>query len=179
MDDRSLLGSAFHELHGARLHGFAQLVTLGDAGQAARIASDALADGAAQARRLRHPERAAAWLRARVTRAAMRRRRFGGRRPTELQRSETLERLGVTSAAFVGLAALTPHERAALVAAELEHLDPLDVATVVGVEDGRLARLVARARRRYAIAAAGAEAELPAEGPLGTRVHALAGWNVR
>ena len=61
---------AFRELHGSRLHGFAQLLVLGDRHAAAKLASDALADGAARVDELRHPERAAAWLRRRVVERA-------------------------------------------------------------------------------------------------------------
>src|SRR6187431_2709085 len=71
-----VLRAAFRELHGRRLHGFALLLTLGDRPGAARLASEALAAGAMRVDELRHPERAAAWLRhrlvdrARVGRAA-------------------------------------------------------------------------------------------------------------
>ena len=62
--------AAFRELHGRRLHGFALLLTLGDRPSAARLASEALADGAMRVEELRHPERAAAWLRHRVVERA-------------------------------------------------------------------------------------------------------------
>src|ERR687895_367576 len=55
--------AAFRELHGRRLHGFALLLTLGDRERAASLASDALAAGQLRVDELRHPERAAAWLR--------------------------------------------------------------------------------------------------------------------
>src|SRR5262245_49203152 len=64
--DEGALRDAFRELHGRRLHGFALLLTLGDRAEAARLASDALDAGVARVDELRHPERAAAWLRRRV-----------------------------------------------------------------------------------------------------------------
>ncbi|MEA2650619.1 MAG: hypothetical protein QOI85_340, partial [Chloroflexota bacterium] len=68
-----LVRAAFRDLHGTRLHGFALLVTLGDHARAARLAGEAIAAGTARTSELRHPERAAAWLRRRVTRNAERR----------------------------------------------------------------------------------------------------------
>ena len=147
----SLLGAAFRDLHGARLHGFALLVTLGDAARAASIASEVLAAGADSAASLRHPERAAAWLRARVVLAA-RRRAPRGRQQRWAARRDALADLGTDRRTFAGLAALNVVERAAIVTLDVEHLDARDAETVLGLSTGALERVAARARRRYATA---------------------------
>jgi DNA-directed RNA polymerase specialized sigma24 family protein len=167
------LQDAFRELHGTRLHGFALLLTLGDQATAARLAAQALAAGAVRAGELSHPERAAAWLRRRVVRAAGRR-GDAGRAPTE-RRRVALEELGVDDAALAGLGALGMRERAVLVASTIERLDSRDVATIVGVDGGRLERLVKRARKR-AMGAAAARVELGAadDGPLAAHIRSIA-----
>jgi len=173
-----LVRAAFRDLHGTRLHGFALLVTLGDRARAARLAGEALAAGAARAARaaeLRHPERAAAWLRRRVTRNAERR-----GRPTRAVRPAgdgrpALEALGVDAAAFAGLSRLTTRERAALVADSVERLDRGDVATIVGVAGSRLDRLIRHVRARYAATVAEAlDDASAADGPTIERIHAIA-----
>lgn len=143
-----LLRAAFRELHGARLHGYALLVTLGDRQRAARAASEALGAGARRAGELRHPERAAAWLRARVNRSID---LGAGHRdgPGETDRRAALAGLGVDGIAYTGLAQLDPRLRVALVAAEIERLEPLDVEVVLGVSGARARRMVATARSRY------------------------------
>lgn len=168
-----LVRDAFRDLHGTRLHGFALLLTLGDRRQAARLASEALAAGGAQAGELRHPERAAAWLRRRVTRDARRAGRSlrdagpGGQR--------TLEPLGVDPAAFAGLAALTLRERAALIADSIERLDRRDTATVVDLGGQRLDRLMQRARGRYVTTVADALDDGSfTDGPTAGRIRAVA-----
>lgn len=135
--------AAFHELHGRSLHGFALLLTLGDLSRAARLAGEALTDGMARIDDLRHPERAAAWLRARVVKAT-------ARRGAKAQPSPVLMRgLGVDAAVAAGLAALDVPERAALIAALIEHLDQRDVAVIVRRDGARLRHLLVDARRRY------------------------------
>ena len=169
-----LMRAAFRDLHGTRLHGFALLVTLGDRANAARLTAEALASGMARADELRHPERAAAWLRRRVTRAAGRsgdpaRRRAG---PEDRQ---ALAELGVDAAMFAGLSGLTTRQRAALVADSVERLDRGDVATVVGINGARLDRLIRSVRDRYAVAvASGLDDETAADGPTATRIRTLA-----
>jgi DNA-directed RNA polymerase specialized sigma24 family protein len=168
----SLLGAAFRDLHGARLHGFALLVTLGDAARAASIASEVLAAGAESAAALRHPERAAAWLRARVVLAA-RRRAPRARQQRWAARRDALADLGVDRRTLTGLAALNVVERAAIVSLDVEHLDARDAETVLGLSTGALARVAARARRRYAaewISARGQDST-PDEGDLGRHVR--------
>jgi len=164
---------AFRDLHATRLHAFALLITLGDGRAAARLATDALAAGAANAADLRHPERAAAWLRMRVVRKA------GDRhRSTELEASarlDTLSELDVDQLTLAGLAALRPRERAALVATMVERLDLRDVATIVGRNGAQLDAMLRRARRAYAARhaeeSAGAE---PPPGPIIDRIRDVA-----
>lgn len=138
---------AFVELHGRRLYGFALLLTLGDRPRSTRLAWGAMAAAQTRLAELRHPERAAAWLRASVVRAASR-----GRRSASAD-SDPLEELDVTGAALRGLSVLTLLERAALIATVIERMDGRDVSTVVSRTGERLERLLQRAIRRYLAAA--------------------------
>lgn len=165
---REMVRAAFRELHGPRLHGFALLLSLGDRPSAARLAADALGDGAERAGELRHPERAAAWLRARVVRAAR-----GWAPPADrrarAEPGELLVQMGVDSLVLRGLAALGVRERAAIIAGEIERLDPLDVAAVIEASPSRARRIAMDARRHYLRAATPARRpETP--GPLATRI---------
>lgn len=171
-DAPPLVRSAFRDLHGRRLHGFALLLTLGDAPRAAQLAADALSAGAERIEELRHPERAAAWLRARVVAASSRM----GKSPRRTNgRLVPMADLGAEPAVVAGLSALSHLERAALVAASLERLDRRDVATIIGKSGAELERVLARARRRYAAAyAAVAGPDAGAGGPLTARLHAIA-----
>jgi DNA-directed RNA polymerase specialized sigma24 family protein len=167
-----LVRAAFRDLHGSRLHGFALLVTLGDRARAARLAGEAIAAGMARTSELRHPERAAAWLRRRVTRNAERRGR-GARGPAEGR--VALEELGVDGATFAGLTVLSTRDRAALVADSIERLERGDVATILGVDGARLDRLIRRVRRRYAeTVAAALDDEAALNGPTARQVQAIA-----
>lgn len=162
-----VLRAAFRDLHGRHLHGFALLLALGDAPRAAQLTVDALDVAVPHVDELRHPERAAAWLRARVVRAS----RGMARPATHLQ---PLAELGVEPAVAGALGTLHHLERAAIIAAAIERLDQRDVATVVGQDGPALERLLTRARRRYAAAhAARAGDDIPA-GPLIDRVRAEA-----
>lgn len=169
-----LVQAAFRDLHGTRLHGFALLVTLGDRARAARLAGEAIAAGAVRTSELRHPERAAAWLRRRVTRNAGR----GGRRARGRSAGDdrhALEELGVDLAAFAGLSSLTMRQRAALVADSVERLDRGDVATIIGVGGVRLDRLIRNARARYAARVAEAlDGASARSGPTAERIQAIA-----
>jgi hypothetical protein len=109
---------------------------------------------------LRHPERAAAWLRsvAVVSLGA------GRSREPENSRRETLHALGVTNAAFDGMAGMDVRERAAFVAASVERFDPLDVETILRTDAGTARRLVDRARRHYLVAAGAAIGREPKPG---------------
>lgn len=162
---------AFRELHGPRLHGFALLLTLGDRRRAARLAGDAIAEAGAHLSELRHPERAAAWLRARVVRTAASDRTD----LTSADRLAALADLGITAPALAGLAGLGWLERAGLIATAIERLDARDVATVVGRDGGRLESLLRHARQRYLAGATAAPDALDGPpGPIGRRVAASA-----
>ena len=144
--DADLLRAAFRDVHGVRLHGFALIVLLGDRTTAARLASETIAAHAADAPRLRHPERAAAVLRAGLLRRAGRERSSGilG----EAQRA-TLAHLGVDGPAVVALARLRPEERAALVASQVERFGDDDLSTILSTTPGRARRAAMAARRRF------------------------------
>jgi hypothetical protein len=170
MEDRSL-HDAFVELHGERLLGFGLLVTLGDRTLAGILSAEALAAGTERIGQLRHPERAAAWLRARLTRAA-RGPAWGHRRPAEQERREALLALGVEPATYDALASLDVQGRAAIAAAAVEGLTDADVHEIVGSDDR-----VRRARREYLtayVAASRTRNTKPPAGMLTARVNATA-----
>ena len=146
--DAEFLRSAFRELHGPRLHGFALLVALGDARRAERAAAQALGAGAKQVEILRHPERAAAWLRARTLRD-LQGRSWGGGGPTLDVRRNVLATLGTDDVAFAAMSVLSPRDRAALVATAVEGFDPIDVETILGTNPGATRKAVVRARTHY------------------------------
>jgi DNA-directed RNA polymerase specialized sigma24 family protein len=151
-------------------------VTLGDRGRAGAAAGQALAEGAARAGELRHPERAAAWLRARVLHLVDERDGAGG--PGRDERAAVLRGLGASDEVMAGLAGLSLPERSALVASVVERFDPRDAETIVGVEGAELRHLVLRARQRYLLAAL-AEREassepLPVAGEIAAHVDAIA-----
>jgi len=154
----ALLRAAFRDLHGPRLHGFCLLVALGDRPAAAAAAAHAMADATPHLAELRHPERAAAWLRASAVPDLARR---GRPDDPETVRRTTLGTLGVTDIAFDGLAALAPRERSAFVAAAIERLAPIDVEAVLRADAADARRLVMRARQRYLAAAAARIAREP------------------
>lgn len=163
--------SAFREIHGPSLHGFALLLTLGDRAVATRLAVNALAAAEAELGSHRHPERAAAWLRARIVRSAGRR---AGRGESD-DREAALAELGVGATARAGLRALRTRERAAVIATDIERLDDLDVATIVDREGPRLGAFLSRARARYLNGAADAPADpSEARGPITQLVMASA-----
>jgi len=163
---------AFREVHGRHLHGFALLLVLGDRPRAAQLTVDALDAAVPHLDELRHPERAAAWLRARVVRSA----RSVSRVPTRLQ---PLAELGVEPAVAGALGTLRLVERAAVIAAVVERLDLRDVATIVGEDGAALDRLLARARRRYAAAHAARAGDEVLPGPLVERIGAEAARSMR
>jgi hypothetical protein len=167
-----LVREAFHDLHGRRLHGFGLLLTLGDRHASSRLVGEALAAGVDRAGQLRHPERAAAWLRARVVRSSG---RMGVAR-NRIGRDRTcLADLGADAPVIAGLAALDRLERAAIIASSIEQLDARDVSTIVGRDAGALERLLSRARNRYATAYEAAAVDYPPlDGPLAERLHEIA-----
>ena len=156
--EERFLEAAFRNLHGRRLHAFALLLTLGDRRGAALLTAAAIAAAADHLAELRHPERAAAWLRARVTEDAA----SGDNRRDADERLASLAELNVGAAALAGLSALSRLERAGLIASAIEGLDPRDVATVVGSDGRRLDTLLRRARRRYLDGAAASPGVLEA-----------------
>ena len=171
------LQAAFRELHGARLHGFALLLTLGDRARAARLSAEALAEGIARVAELRHPERAAAWLRGRVLHRAR-----GDRELARARRADAelaLAELGVGDGVRRGLERLSMAERAAVIATAVERLDRRDVGALVGREGRTLDRLVRRAMTSY-LATASAASPGPSgpppgsAGPITERVHLAA-----
>jgi hypothetical protein len=164
---------ALRTVHAERLHGFAVLLTLGDRQRAAYLAAEAIAAGVLRPDELRHPERAAAWLRARVVRHL----RAGRPSTLDRERRAALAVLGLSEPAIGALASLSPAERAAMIAERIERFEPLDVATVVDQHGRRLSRLLAGARIRYATAyasAAGPERGGSTDGPLAARIRAIA-----
>jgi DNA-directed RNA polymerase specialized sigma24 family protein len=159
-------------VHGARLHGFALLVAAGDAARARQAAAEALEAGAAQAARLRHPERAAAWLRhALVT---LRRGRLG-KGLSEAVRQAALAELGVGMGAYRALGQLSLEQRAAVVASAIEGLAAIDLETIMGAPADRSRRLATDGLRRYLAAMAPTlPVGLAPAGPLARRIRAAA-----
>jgi len=154
-------------------------VTLGDTKAAERAAGFALAAGAAQAAALRHPERAAAWLRARTLRLLHERGFMRRSTPVEARRA-ALAPLGADETVYRGLAALSIDGRTALVASAIERFDPIDVETILDAAPAAARHAVAQARERYLRFAARGSADEPEEAPeqptgeLASRVHEVA-----
>ena len=178
-NEDGMLRAAFRDAHGARLHGFALLVTLGDAPLAASLSADALDAGARDADELRHPERAAAWLRGHVVRNLPRHSSRRDGRATDQARS-VLASLGVDEGTFDVLEQFSPVQRAALVAGDVEGLAPLDLELVLDAPSRSVQRRRADARRRFLerrsatthrIGSAGLE---PAPGQLEQRIRSIA-----
>ena len=132
LTETDLLRAAFRDLHGARLHGFALLVAQGDRARAAQASSTALAAGAQRAVELRHPERAAAWLRRRVLKEVQR--TNASRHVTMAERNAALVAIGAAEPAIAALDGLTQMRRAALVAGMVERFALTDVATILGTD---------------------------------------------
>jgi len=167
------LAAAFHDLHGSRLHGFALLVSLGNTRQAEEAAGEALAAGGERAAGLRHPERAAAWLRARVLRSLRHKRRPS---VSDAARWTALASLRVEEPVYDGLAALSMEARAALVASAIERFEAIDVETILGATPSVARRAVAQARAGYLAAVSGRRSGQADEsgGPLAARVREVA-----
>lgn len=162
----------YRELHGAQLHGFALLLTLGDRSTAARLAADALTAGASRSSEHEHPRQTAAWLRHAVLDAAR-----GPRTDTdedEATRRAALDGLGVDDSAFAALRALNVVERAAVVASNVELLEQRDVATILGLDEVRSQRIGRDALRRSMRVAIARRSEPDVDGPIVTRVREIA-----
>jgi DNA-directed RNA polymerase specialized sigma24 family protein len=168
--EADLLRAAFREVHGAGLHGFALLIALGDRSLAASIAATALANGVAHVAELRHPERAAAWLRSRVLRAA--RRSQQSHLDSREERDAALTGLGVPKAAIASLHRLTLEDRAAIVASSVEGFAMVDVAAILGRDLETTRRILRSARQRYLAAATHWLADSPGETPSGGVISA-------
>jgi DNA-directed RNA polymerase specialized sigma24 family protein len=169
--DADLLRAAFRDVHGVRLHGFALIVVLGDRVTAARLASETIAAHAADAPRLRHPERAAAVLRAGLLGRARRE-----RTPVPLSepRRAALAHLGIDGPAAAALAQLRPEERAALVASQVERFGDEDLATILRTTAGRARRAAMAARRRFIDHFPGGSESLgELRGPIAERVRGV------
>jgi DNA-directed RNA polymerase specialized sigma24 family protein len=143
--DLGAMRAAFRELHGRRLAGFATMLLLGNGQRAAGLAAASLARGSERVTELRHPERAAAWLRADLLRHV-------GRVPQALPPAldPVLAALGATPAIMQALATLDLRQRAVIIAMDIEHLDLRDVERIVGRRPAATARLLAQARARFA-----------------------------
>lgn len=144
-----LLRAAFRDLHGTRLHGFALLVTLGDRRRAASVTRQALIEATRGVQELRHPERAAAWLRAHVLRSLRRFSWPSRQRLTEADRLAALRPMGVDASVLSALAALSIRDRAVLVTSSIERLEAGDVQTVLTASPSVTQRAAMRVRRRY------------------------------
>jgi DNA-directed RNA polymerase specialized sigma24 family protein len=135
-----------------------------------------LAAGAARAGELRHPERAAAWLRSRVVDAL--RRAPEGRIHTPAERRAVLLGLGTPEASVAALEGLSLEDRAALVAGSVERFTLTDVAVILGRDPSTARRILHAARRRYLAEADHWMADLPAAatpgGEIAERVERVA-----
>ncbi|MDQ3345159.1 MAG: hypothetical protein M3473_02520 [Chloroflexota bacterium] len=164
------IDAAFRGVHGRRLHGFALLLTLGDRPVAARLAARALTAAAPRVDELRHPERAASWLRAQVLRHAPRARRASRPGPAAIR---ALGDLGADASVVTALGILSRRERAALIATDVERLDQRDVGTIIGADGADLGQMIKRARSRYAQAFAASSNQKPfVSGPLTAKILA-------
>lgn len=167
-----LLLAAFRDLHGARLHGFALVLVLGERRLAASLAADAIAVVSADAMRLSHPERAAASLRRHVVKLARRR---GPHTVLNDERVTTLSHLGMDGVAAAAVGKLSLMERAALLAGEIEGFAEDDVATILGMTPSRARRAVVDARRRFMARHPAETSELGHQpGPIAGRVRRTA-----
>ncbi len=154
------------------------LVSLGESALAEKVASAALSAGADQADALRHPERAAAWLRARLLRDLHQGNTRGEAISTE-GRKAALAPMGIDDPVYEGLAVLGLEGRAALVASAVERFEEIDIATILGTSPSAARKVIARARDRYlktvdALPAGSATQTTGPAGDIATRVHDVA-----
>jgi hypothetical protein len=163
-------------VHARRLHGFALILTMGERQLAARASTQALTEAIRILPELRHPERAAAWLRHIVLNAVRKARPSTGLSSAE--RSRALTELGIGLTAMVGLEALSVLERAALVASDVERLSPIDVELVVGRSPNATRLLVHSARRRFVAVAMKQVDVLDLAGPVSRRIEEVAARTV-
>jgi hypothetical protein len=151
---------------------------MGERRWAAQAATRALAEGQQRLAELRHPERAAAWLRGSVVKQL--------RRPglpaslSSAERFRALSELGIGHATRIGLDALSVVERAALIASDVERFTPVDVEQIVGRRRGPADRLLQSARRQFLEAVANEVPDAIEEpGPIARQVDWVAARAVR
>ncbi len=149
---------AFAEEHVQKLRAFALIIALGDARAATAAADSALREGGRRAGSGRPPPSADAWLRHRVLRtlhppARQLRRTFSRDEVIGEERRSVLRRLGASDVALEGLTALSPVERAAVVAAWVERLEPAALQQALGLGRAASRRVLARGFRKYTSAA--------------------------
>ena len=86
-----------------------------------------------------------------------------------------LAELGADETLLHALAVLSPRERAALIASEIERFDRRDIASIVALDGASLEGLLRRARERYfqAYADKATPGEVP-DGPTVLRIRAIA-----
>lgn len=161
--------SAFRDVHAARLHGFALLVTGGDGAAAAHLTNAVLGAHAPRVAAEHHPERVAAALRAELLRRARRLRRP---EVTRDERAATLRALNVDASAAEALARLGVPARAALVAGDVERFGPEDVAIILNTSAASARRAVRAARRQYISAHPGPPAGVV--GPIRAQIAEIA-----
>jgi hypothetical protein len=147
----SLFRAAFNDVHAASLHGFVLMLTVGDRAMADQVAATVMVSGMARAAELRHPERAAAWLRMRAYLAV--RRGASLRSLSASSRRSALWQLGVVDWVTDALWQLPLEQRAVLVADVVEGFDLRDAAWIIGRSPERTRAIEREARRRYLDAA--------------------------
>jgi DNA-directed RNA polymerase specialized sigma24 family protein len=149
---------AYVEEHGARLRGFALLLALGDVRAAEDAARTALNAGARRAGRGNAPGDPDGWLRQRtlgVIHPPLRQvqRIFSRGEPVGQDRRNAMRDLGVSDVVLEGLIALSPVERAAVVAVGVEGMEPNRLGSVLNVGPAASRRVLARGFRRFFAAA--------------------------
>ena len=156
--DARAVSSALRDEYGSGLYGFALLLTLGDRGRAAELADASLRAAEQRISDFAEPTFVAAWLRRHVLWSAGRGelptwlllgklRRLVGRQEAELH--APLHEMQADSAMLASLSTLSVRERAALVLADVEHLDETEISDVLGSSRG-VRRLINQARYKYA-----------------------------
>lgn len=162
--------AAVRDIHEARLHGFALLITHGDRPAAAHLANAVMEAYRSPSPTTAHPERTAAVLRADLLRRARRLRRST---IDDEERHAALGALNVDASAVEALRALGVTARAALVAADIEQFTPEDVALILNMSPAAARRAVRHARRQYIAMHPGPPPGVV--GPLRTRIAKVAG----
>jgi len=168
-EDAEQLQAASWDADAARLHGFALLLTVGDAPRAAAAAIAALEAGAEHAES-QDSDQAAAWLRREVI-GELRRTWPTPYLPPH-ERHAVLSRMGATDALISSLEGMSAERRAALVVGSIERMPMADVASTLDTDLGDAYRAVEGARLEYLTTATRMTALGPAAspGPLAQRI---------